>query len=249
MRYILLIILVCFSCSSKKQILLLQDSSKSSNYNIEYQDIKIKTDDILKISISFQSPELNELFSFSDKLSNGDLQSYMINGFHVNSEGYISLPVIGDIFVHDNTIIQASDLISKSLTSQGFLNAVVDVKILNSYFTILGEVKSPGRYNFLENNINIFQAIGMAGDLTINGKRDDIKIIRIVNKNTSVNTLDLTSSFILNSENYQIFPGDIIIINPNNARVKNAGIIGNSGNLLSVLSFILTSLILITSNN
>ena len=54
----------------------------------------------------------------------------------------------------------------------------VDVKILNSNFTILGEVTSPGRYNYSNNNIDIFQAIGMAGDLTINGKRDDIKVIR-----------------------------------------------------------------------
>ena len=85
--------------------------------------------------------------------------------------------------------------------------------------------------------------------ITINGKRDDIKILRKINNNLSVSSLDITSSNIFNSGNIQIFPGDIIIVNPNNARVKNAGIIGNSGNLLSVLSFILSSIILITSSN
>ena len=128
------------------------------------------------------------------------------------------------------------------------INSSVDVKIVNSYFTIIGEVNQPGRYNFLKNDIDIFQAIGLAGDLTINGKRDNIKVLRKNDDNLVVNTIDLTSSDLLISKNYQIFPGDIIIINPNNARVKNAGIIGNSGNLLSVLSFILSSIILITAN-
>ena len=127
-------------------------------------------------------------------------------------------------------------------------NSTVDVKILNSYFTVLGEVNKPGRYNFLKNNMDIFQALGIAGDLTINGKRSDVKILRKHDNKIVVNSVDITSSDLLLPENFQIFPGDVIIINPNDARVKNAGIIGNSGNLLSVLSFILSAIILITSN-
>ena len=122
------------------------------------------------------------------------------------------------------------------------------MKIINYYFTILGEVKNPGRYHFLENNMDIFQALGIAGDLTINGKRDDIKIVRKTNDIVKVSSLDITSSNLLNSQNFQIFPRDVIIVNANNARVKNAGIIGNFGNLLTVLSFILSSIILISNN-
>ena len=103
-------------------------------------------------------------------------------------------------------------------------------------------------YTFLKNNMDIFQALGMAGDLTINGKRDDIKIISKNDDTLNVKSVDLTSSDVLLSKNFQIFPGDIIIINANNARIKNAGVIGNFGNLLSVLSFVLSSLILISNN-
>ena len=71
---------------------------------------------------------------------------------------------------------EASLLIQKLIEEEDLKNVSVDVKILNSYFTILGEVKNPGRYNFLENNVNILQPL-YAGDLTINGKRTDIKII------------------------------------------------------------------------
>ena len=97
--------------------------------------------------------------------------------------------------------------------------------------------------------LDIFHAFVLAGDLTINGKRDDIKILRKIDNNLKVSSIDITKSEIFSSENFQIFPGDIIIVNPNRARVKNAGVIGNSGNLLSVLSFLLSSLILLTNMN
>ena len=111
---------------------------------------------------------------------------------------------------------EASLLIQKKLIEEEDLkNVSVDVKILNSYFTILGEVKNPGRYNFLENNMNILQALGIAGDLTINGKRTDIKIISKKNESLSVNSVDITSSSLFDSKQFQIFPGDIIIVNAN----------------------------------
>ena len=125
---------------------------------------------------------------------------------------------------------------------------IIDIAREPGVVEIVGEVNSPGRYNFLENNMNILQALGMAGDLTINGKRNDIRIISKNEGKMIVNSVDLTSSKILESNNFQIFPGDIIIVNANNARVKNAGVVGNFGNLLSVMSFLLSSIILISSN-
>ncbi|MFL2610540.1 MAG: polysaccharide biosynthesis/export family protein, partial [Flavobacteriaceae bacterium] len=122
----------------------------------------------------------------------------------------------------------------------------VDVKLLNAHFTILGEVNKPGKYEYFKNNMNILEAIGMAGDLTINGMRKDIKLIRDYNGEIKVSSIDLTKkSFI--SDNFQIFSRDIIIINPNETKIKNAGVIGNSGTLLSLLSF-LTTLIVLISN-
>ena len=128
------------------------------------------------------------------------------------------------------------------------MNPKIDIKLVNSYFTILGEVKNPGRYDFLQNNLNIIEAVGLAGDLTINGKRNDIRLIRDYHGEKKVFTVDFTNTEFISSDNFQVFSGDIIIINPNTTRVKNAGIIGNSGTLLSLLSFILTSIIVISNN-
>ena len=249
MKYLPLIIFFIFSCASKKDILFIQDSDSSIEYSIKYEDIKIKPDDILRIRVSSRSPELDEIFRFNLNKNLNSLEAFQIDGFLVDSAGYVKIPPLQSVYVNGLTITQASNLIEKILIDNGLLlNSTVDVKIINYYFTILGEVKNPGRYHFLENNMDIFQALGIAGDLTINGKRDDIKIVRKTNDIVKVSSLDITSSNLLNSQNFQIFPRDVIIVNANNARVKNAGIIGNFGNLLTVLSFILSSIILISNN-
>tara|TARA_B100001939_G_C16496922_1_gene427888 strand:- start:31 stop:552 length:522 start_codon:yes stop_codon:yes gene_type:complete len=173
----------------------------------------------------------------------------MYNGYQVDVEGFINFPSLGRIYVADKTVFQLRDHIYKIINEMGILNdPSVDVKLLNTHFTIVGEVNKPGRYDFLENNINILEAIGMAGDLTINGKRNSIKLIRDYDNLKKVFEIDLTSTKFISEEIFQIFPGDIIIVAPNITRVKNAGIIGNSGTLLSLLSFILSSIIVINSN-
>ena len=151
------------------------------------------------------------------------------------------------------TIIESVELVRKIIIENKILiDPIVDIKLLNTHFIILGEINRPGKYDFFKNNLNILEAIGMAGDLTINGERKEIKVLR--NKIMSdgsvskkVFLLDLTNINFINSNAFQIFSGDVIIVNPNSSRVKNAGIIGNSGTLLSLLSFILSSIIVISN--
>ena len=250
MRQLLVILLLICSCSSKKDVLLIQDTKSKIDYYFDYEDIKIKVDDILRIQISSKSVDLASLYNKTQISSpSGSILSYKIEGFLVNSDGYVNIPSLSPVLLKGLTLTEASKKIQNLLEKEDVLrNSTVDIKILNAYFTVLGEVNNPGRYSFLENNMNIFQALGIAGDLTINGKRDDIRIISKHNDNMVVNSVDLTSSKLFDSNNFQIFPGDIIIVNANNARVKNAGIVGNFGNLLSAMSFILSSIILITNN-
>ena len=80
--------------------------------------------------------------------------------------------------------------------------------------------------------MDILQALGMAGDLTINGKREDIKIISKIDDNMKLSSVDLTSANLLFSDRFQIFPGDVIIVNANNARVKTLELLEILGNLL-----------------
>ena len=245
------IVLIIFSCSSKKDIIYLQDFDTLSENQVSYDLYKVKVDDILKINISTEIEEALLSFGINNGPPNSvsTRESLQFNGYQVDNEGSIYFQGLGKINVVNKTLSQIRDVFYDLITSNNLLiNPSIDIKLLNSHFTILGEVKAPGKYNFLENNINILEAIGMAGDLTINGKRKDIKIIREVQGSRVVKSIDLTNSNFIISGNFQIFSGDIIIVNPNSSRIKNAGVIGNSGTLLSLLSFLLSSIILITNN-
>ena len=245
---IVLFFLIICSCSSKKDILLVQDIDKYSDIKMSYDQLVIKSDDILKIDVSTQSPELSQLFNFTTA-TNANLQTYQLNGYLVDINGNINFPLLGTIKVKGLTLNQASKIIEKSLFDKGILvNPTIDIKLVNAYFTVIGEVNNPGRYSFISNDMDIFQVLGMAGDLTINGERKNIKILRKSESNFKVSTVDVTSIDSIKNKNFQIFPGDIIIVNPNNSRVKNAGLIGNAGNLLSLLSFLLSSIIVINAN-
>lgn len=237
-------LLVLSSCSSKRNIIYVQDILEKNQIKIKYQDYKISVDDILKIDVKTENPETVLIFNPSGQNTSysGTKEGLMYNGYQVNSSGYINFPRIGKINVLGKTASEIRDFIYDTLVDRKILNdPSVDVKILNTFFTILGEVNSPGRYEFFKNNMNLFEAIGLAGDLTINGVRDKIKIIR----NGTVRIIDLTKSDFFEDEYFQIISGDIIIIDPNTTRVKDAGIIGNSGTLISLLSFLLSSIIVI----
>lgn len=251
MRILILIFIIFCSCSTKKDIIFLQDTSSSINYNFEYKDIKIQTDDILRIKISSKSSDLEAMYNSGSvpiKQAGNSMINYQIEGYLVNSSGFVNIPGLNPIYLKGLTLEEASEKLNNSLKLEEVLmDGFVDIKILNNYFTVIGEVNEPGRYTFLENNMNIFEALGMAGDLTINGKRDDIRIISKSDGKIKVDLIDLTSSKLLTSDNFQIFPDDIIVVNANSAKVKNAGIVGNIGNLLSALSFILSSIILIVN--
>ena len=240
-------ILLC-GCSSKKSVLYLQDVDDSIEFKIDFEEYKLKTDDFLKIDIIAADPEtVVALNKINPNISFNNPENYKYNGYQIDNEGYIIYPVVGKIKLLDLTINEARDLIlQKIIKTNQLINPVVDIKLISSYFVILGEVKNPGKYDYLQNELNILEAIGMAGDLTITGERTNIKLIRDANNKTKVFNVDLTNSNFIN-DNFQIFSGDIIIVNPNRSRIKNAGIIGNSGTLLSLLSFILSSIIVITN--
>ena len=245
-------VIFIFSCSSKKNILYVQDIDTQEIYSNSYMEYRVKVDDVLKIEVGSESstPELALAFSSTGTNSgvSSSKETLIYNGYQVNKEGFINYPNLGKLKVAGSTIDEIrndiyNDIIDKNILQHPF----VDVKLLNAHFTILGEINKPGKYEYFKNNMNILEAIGVAGDLTINGMRKNIKLIRDYNGEIEVSSIDLTNKAFISGDNFQIFSGDIIIVNPNETQIKNAGIIGNSGTLLSLLSF-LTSLIIIISN-
>ncbi len=249
----LLLSLLYQSCSTKKEVIYFQNldnDSKINNLDFKgYDELLIKNDNILRIQIFSPNPEETIEFNKTNNYQTAtNLDILKIEGYLVDNKGYINFPILGKVNVGGKSINQAQDVIYKALLDGGYLNNhTVEIKVLNSHFTILGEVNNPGKYFYLNNNVNILNAIGMAGDLTIKGKRSEIKLIREIEGKNSIYNIDLTSTNLFNSDIFQIYSGDIIIVNPNINRIKEAGIIGNSGTLISLLSFILTSIIVISN--
>ena len=116
---------------------------------------------------------------------------------------------------------------------------------VNSKFTVLGEVRNPGTFSYYDRNLNIFQALGYAGDITITGKRKNITLIREENGMRKVYDISLSKSELLNKPYYLIKNNDVIMVKPNFSKVKSAGFIGSPASIASVASLLLSVTLLI----
>ena len=125
----------------------------------------------------------------------------------------------------------------------------MDIRILNFKITVLGEVNSPGTFNVSSNRTTLLQAIGLAGDLTIYGSRNDVIVLRESgNKQVSI-SIDLTSREFLESEFYFLQQNDIVVVNPNNAQVQSAGFNRNAPIFVSIASLLLSIVVIFSATN
>ena len=246
---VMLLLIVVSSCASKKDILYLQDADINSNMKIGYQNTSIQPNDILKITVGTLVPEAAIPYNrpITGGVAGNSVELMQLEGYLVTNEGYINYPVLGNIFVLNLTANEIEKKIIELLVEGGHLNnPTVNVRLLNAKIAILGEVNAPGTYTFTEQNITLLQALGLAGDLTINGKRDDIIITRDVDGVRKIAHIDLTTTDFMTSEYYYVKPNDNIIVNQNNPRVMNSGYIGDVGTFIAVVSLALTLTILVT---
>lgn len=240
--------LLVASCASKKEMLYFNQSLPVPQDSFQWSEIYIQPNDILSVKITTDVPELALAYNIAPSQQN-NIQgvSAQLQGYLVANDGTINIPVLGVQQLKGLTLDQAEKQIQKALIEKGFLkNPVVICRLLNAKFTILGEVKAPGTYTFYENSLTLLQALGYSGDLTINGIRK-ITIIRTENGKQTYGTIDLTKSDWFTSPYYFVKPNDVIIVDPNTAKVKSSGIIGNAGSVISVISVLLSSLIIIRS--
>ena len=121
----------------------------------------------------------------------------------------------------------------------------VMISLLNAKFTTLGEMGT-GTHYFSENNLTILQAIGMAGDLNINGLREDIVLIREIDGKRNIVHLDLTSATLFDSPYYYIKPNDLIYVKPNDVRVRSAGFITGPTALIGLGTLIVSTILLVS---
>ena len=227
----------------------MQDLESYNNTEVTYNNYNLQVDDILRISVGALMPEAalpyNNITSGTVVANNIDIMK--LDGYLVSQNSTIKFPVLGELSVKEKTAQDLENDIKKLLVDGGYLiSPNVTVRLLNAKFTILGEVQRPGTFSFTENNISLLQALGLAGDLTINGSREDVMVLRYVDGVQTTQRIDLTSSSFLKGPYLMVKPNDVIVVNPNSAKVSSAGYVGNLSAILGIASIVLSSIILIT---
>jgi polysaccharide export outer membrane protein len=239
------------SCAFKKDILYLQDVVATEGNALIRDQSLVQSNDILQITINSLIPEAaNPYNSPASRTTTNNVNSIDIlklQGYLVSSAGTIELPILGKLSVLDKPLQTIENDIKELLVSGGHLvNPTVTVRVVNSKVTVLGEVNRPGTYSFMEETLTVPQVLGYAGDLTINGDRKEVLLIRKSNGIRTVKKINLTQSNWINDPSLQIRQNDVIVINPNIQKIKTAGLVGNTGTILTIASLLLSSIILIT---
>ena len=243
------LIMLSASCVSKKQILYMQDLDSYSPLKLTLSESKLQVDDILSITVETLIPIAALPFNKNEGLQqNNNIDIMKLQGYLVSQAKTINFPVLGSVSVANKTATDLEKDLKERLKAGGYLiDPIVTVRLLNAKVTILGEVKQPGTFSFTENNMSFLQCLGLAGDLTINGNREDVILIRNVDGIQTASHLNLTSANWLDGPFQQIKPNDVIIINPNSSKIKTAGYIGNISVFLGVFTVVLSSIILLTN--
>ncbi|MDB2317672.1 polysaccharide export protein [Flavobacteriales bacterium] len=246
-------LLCLFSCSTKKQIQYFHNTDKDVKTQINTSDYKIQPNDILKIDVYSSDMQAalpyNKPGAFNSRVANATLQSLQLEGYLIDENYCLSFPVIGNILVKEKTLKELEEHLTFLLSNQGHLiDPIVSVRLLNARFTVLGEVRNPGTFSFVDDNLSILQALGYAGDITIDGVRNEITLIRESDNKRTIYTLDLTDTKTLDMSTFYIKPNDVIMIHPNYKRIKSAGFIGNPSSIASISSLLLSITLLLINN-
>ena len=243
------------SCTSYKNVPYLQNSENVILKTSELYDARIMPKDILTITVVCpENPQATQVFNLSTSVSattnsftsqsqstfstQMNLQSYL-----VENDGTINFPVLGRLKVTGLTKVELENRITDMIYGTYLKERpVVTVNMSNYKIAVLGEVASPGVYTVSNGKVNVFEALALAKDMTIYGRRDSVKIIReSLTGQKEIACLNLGDANIINSPFYQLQQNDIVYVIPNKAKAKNSGV-GSETSLWFTSTSILVSL-------
>ncbi len=249
---LLVIGILTTSCSSIKNIKYFKDISDSAEVthiaDLSYTPPKIQPDDILSVNIQTPDPVATQALtqgsiqsSAVGNTSTGSTGGQTITGYLVDSKGNIELPVLGIINVAGITTEQAREVI-RTKAATIYQKPSVNLRFANFKVTVFGEVNKPGTYVVSNEKVNVLDALGLAGDLTIYGKRDNITLIRqSSNGAREMVKLDLTKSKILTSPYYYLRQNDYLYIETSKTKVAASDAIQSRN--IAIITTAVTALI------
>lgn len=246
---IILAVFLISSCASRKEVVYFQDTGNYETLIDENQSItKFKVDDLVSIYVSSLNPEASAPFNLFRGGSEGGLRPEQVD-YLVDQDGMIDFPVIGKIKIEGLSPDELRILLRQML-SEYLKDPIINIRLRNFTVTVLGQVQSPGTYPVNGEQITILEALGLAGDLTLRGVRENVLVIRDFNGSKVYTRIDLTSKNMTNSPVYYLTQNDVIYVEPNNAGIKETSVGPSTTITISIISTLITSaVILLTRRN
>ena len=253
--YYVLAAFLLTACQSYKKVPYLQGSEYLDMANVKtpLYDAHIMPKDLLTITVNTSDPDAAIPFNLTvatpitanskNLTSQPSLQQYL-----VDNNGNIDFPVLGTLHIGGLTKSQAENMIKEKLKTYIKEDPIVNVRMANYKISVMGEVASPGTFTITNEKVNIMEALAMAGDMTVYGQRDKVKLIREdAQGNRQVIPLNLNDADIIVSPYYYLQQNDVVYVTPNKTKAKNAGISNSTtiwfsvvGTLVSLVSLIVT---------
>lgn len=233
------------SCASHQKVPYFQGLDLSTpQTQVSLSEMRIMPGDIWFIRIGSINPEAASIFNpfassaaASNYSTNLSRDAMLIYGYLVDEEGNIDFPILGKLSLGGMNRQEASDYIKGKL--EGYLQeATVSMRCLNYRVTIMGEVTRPATYIIDNERVNILEALGLAGDLTIYGKRDNVLVIRKIKGETYYGRINLNDPQVFSSPWFNLQQNDIVYVEPNKARAGVSGYSPNTSTAISVTSLL-----------
>lgn len=243
------LLLVVVGCKSPKEIAYFQGDDVKMPEKVQQYDLKIAPDDILSITVSAMNVESVAPFNLpvaaTNSIDGRATGQPMLQTYLVNSDGTINYPILGRLEVAGKTRRELVDDLTEKV-SQYVLNPIITVRIMNFRVTVLGDVQRPGTFTVQNERITLPEALGLAGDMTIQGKRKNVKIIRDEEGVQKEYIINLTNKELFSSPVYFLQQNDIVYVEPNAAKIRSSSISTANTFWLSIVSTLITLVAVIT---
>ncbi|SFO74535.1 protein involved in gliding motility EpsA [Algoriphagus ornithinivorans] len=252
-----LVFFAAISCVSNEKVIYLQNLENNQPINegelISYEipEYRLQYNDIIDVNIQTAEDMLQSGFGNKVVAGNNQMQMaaqsggdiYYMTGYTVDRNGFIRLPIIGEVQVKDKTIDEARIIIESKLREFLKNELYVKVKLGGIRYSALGEFRRPGKFVVLQDRMTIFEAIANAGDLTTVAKRDEVLLIRQYPEGTKLHRINLNDRSIIQSPFYFIQPNDQLYVEPMKVREVGAG--ENAAQSLSLIISAITVAVLL----
>lgn len=246
---VFIVVLLCASCASRKDLVYFQPDSVQLNTFYELNAPKLQPGDILAISVTADdvraTQPFNQISPYQGATGAVQGNNPFIPTYSIDIDGNIDFPKLGKVKLAGKTRTQAIDYLRQEV-GRYIVDPGISMEVRNFRVTVLGEVKSPGTFLIDNDRITLLEALGHAGDLTINGVRKNILVIREQNGQKQEFRVDLTKRDALNSPAYYLAQNDVVYVEPNGARVQSSKYTQNTSIFVSVASVIITMISVLT---